>query len=517
MDRAAKICYPLPAAARAGPRGVAKSPRWIKTLSAPVTLQIYDTMTRAKTAFEPLDPESVRFYVCGPTVYDLAHIGNARPVVVFDVLFRLLRQLYGPDHVTYARNITDVDDKIIKAAEESGEAIDAITSRTTEAFHADMAALGALEPTIEPRATGHIPQMIAMIETLIEKGHAYAADGHVLFSVPSMPGYGRLSRHSLEELVAGARVEVAPYKNAATDFVLWKPSTDDQPGWDSPWGRGRPGWHLECSAMSAEHLGHEFDIHGGGQDLIFPHHENEIAQSRCADPEAGFARHWMHNGYVVVDGEKMSKSLGNFFTVRQLLEEGWPGEVIRLTLLSAHYRQPLDFTREKLNEAKAQLDRLYGALRKAGEPGGEAGGVVSEVPESVIAALADDLNTPEALAALHEIATALNKASDGAECARLSGELTSAGALLGLLEAASEDWFKGRIISAVGVAVGRGSAEGVGGAIVSEERIDEQIAARTAARQAKDFAEADRIRDALAAQGIVLEDGPQGTTWRRAG
>jgi len=461
-----------------------------------VTLHIYDTMRRAKVAFEPLDPDDVRFYVCGPTVYDLAHIGNARPVVVFDVLFRLLRQIHGPDHVTYARNITDVDDKIIKAAQDSGETIDSITARTTAAFHADMAALGALEPTIEPRATGHIPQMIAMIETLIERGHAYAADGHVLFSVPSMPDYGRLSRHSLEELVAGARVEVAPYKNDATDFVLWKPSIGDQPGWDSPWGCGRPGWHIECSAMSAEHLGTEFDIHGGGQDLIFPHHENEIAQSRCAHPEAGFARYWMHNGYVVAGGEKMSKSLGNFFTVRQLLEEGWPGEAIRLTLLSAHYRQPLDFTREKLKESKAQLDRLYGALRKAGG----AGRAAAEAPEAVVAALADDLNTPEALAGLHELGGALNKARDPAETARLAGLLTAAGALLGILEAAPEDWFQA------------GAGEGAEAA-----EIEAQIAARKVAREAKDFAEADRIRDELAAQGIVLEDGAGTTTWRRGG
>ncbi len=465
-----------------------------------MTLQIYDTMTRAKVAFEPLDPGDLRVYVCGPTVYDLAHIGNARPVVVFDVLFRLLRHLYGPAHVTYARNITDVDDKIIKAARESGEAIDGITARTTEAFHADMAELGALEPSIEPRATGHIAQMIAMIETLIERGHAYAADGHVLFSVPSMPDYGRLSRHSLEELVAGARVEVAPYKRDATDFVLWKPSTDEQPGWDSPWGRGRPGWHIECSAMSAEHLGTAFDIHGGGQDLIFPHHENEIAQSRCAHPEAGFARYWMHNGYVVAGGEKMSKSLGNFFTVRQLLEEGWSGEVIRLTLLSAHYRQPLDFTRDKLKEAKAQLDRLYGALRKAGGTGGAGAAEVLEAPESVIAALGDDLNTPEALAGLHELGTALNKTSDSAELAQLAGALKASGALLGILEAAPEAWFQ------AGAGEGAETAE-----------IERQIAARVAARQAKDFAEADRIRDALAAQGIVLEDGAGGTTWRRAG
>jgi len=475
-----------------------------------VTLQIYDTMTRAKTAFEPLDPGNVRFYVCGPTVYDLAHIGNARPVVVFDVLFRLLRHLYGAAHVTYARNITDVDDKIIKAAQESGEPIDSITARTTEAFHADMAALGALEPSIEPRATAHIAQMIAMIETLIERGHAYVADGHVLFSVPSMPDYGRLSRHSLDELVAGARVEVAPYKRDPTDFVLWKPSTDAQPGWDSPWAnpwghRGRPGWHIECSAMAAEHLGAEFDIHGGGQDLIFPHHENEIAQSRCATAGAGFARYWMHNGYVVVGGEKMSKSLGNFFTVRQLLEEGWSGEVIRLTLLSAHYRQPLDFTRDKLTESKAQLDRLYGALRAA-----QADKHIQvladirndELPtRALVDALSDDLNTPEALSVLHKVAHDFHRSESDAEQAKLMLQLRAGGKILGLLEADPETWFKGA---------------GTGARVEAAE-IEAQIAARVAARQAKDFAEADRIRDALAAEGIVLEDGAGGTTWRRAG
>ncbi|MCH8925393.1 MAG: cysteine--tRNA ligase, partial [Proteobacteria bacterium] len=376
-----------------------------------MTLRLYDTMTRAKRVFEPLDPKHVRVYVCGPTVYDFAHIGNARPVVVFDVLFRLLRHLYGAAQVTYARNITDVDDKIINAARAAGEPIDSVTARTTEAFHADMAALGALEPSIEPRATRHIPQMIALIETLIERGHAYEADGHVLFSVPSMADYGKLSRHSQDELIAGARVEVAPYKRDATDFVLWKPSTAEQPGWDSPWGRGRPGWHIECSAMSAHHLGREFDIHGGGQDLIFPHHENEIAQSRCAHPDQAFARLWMHNGYVVVGGEKMSKSLGNFFTVRQLLDEGWPGEVIRLALLTAHYRQPLDFTRDKLKESRAQLDRWYRALQLVREKENQdpdfaerAASDPDLVEDDVLDALQDDLNTPAAISILHIIA-----------------------------------------------------------------------------------------------------------------
>ncbi|MCG8357599.1 MAG: cysteine--tRNA ligase, partial [Kiloniellales bacterium] len=352
-----------------------------------MTLQLYNTLARAKQRFEPLDSSNVRMYVCGPTVYDFAHIGNARPVVVFDVLFRLLRHLYGEERVTYARNITDVEDKIIKAAQENGEPIDTLTARTTEAFHRDMAALGALEPSVEPRATQTIPEMIAIIERLIGRGHAYAAEGHVLFSVPSMADYGRLSGRDREEMIAGARVEVAPYKRDPADFVLWKPSTAEQPGWDGPWGRGRPGWHIECSAMSAKHLGETFDIHGGGQDLIFPHHENEIAQSLCGT-DGEFAKLWMHNGYVIVNGEKMSKSLGNFFTVRQLLDEGWPGEALRLTLLSAHYRQPLDFTREKVAEAKAQLDRLYGALRHA--PDGEDD---RDAPSALVSALEDDLNT----------------------------------------------------------------------------------------------------------------------------
>ena len=459
-------------------------------------IQLYNTLARRKEPLSPRDPQNVRMYVCGPTVYDLAHIGNARPVVVFDVLYRLLRHAYGEGHVTYVRNITDVDDKIIAAAKASGENIDDVTARTTQAYHEDMAAIGALEPTHEPRATDHIKQMIEMIERLIARDHAYVAEGHVLFSVPSMPTYGRLSRCNRQELIDGARVEVAPYKRDPADFVLWKPSTPEQPGWESPWGRGRPGWHIECSAMSADILGEHFDIHGGGQDLIFPHHENELAQSVCAQmtaPASGqsFANIWMHNGYVVANGEKMSKSLGNFFTVRELLEEGVRGEVIRLALLSAHYRQPLDITRDKLTEMKAQLDRLYGALGSAGEAADVA------TPEDVLAALSDDLNTPEALAEMHELATALNKAGTPAEKARLKGVLLGAGRLLGLLEADPEIWFKGDD--------------------VDSGEIETLIAARNAARKAKNFAEADRIRDELTAKGIVLEDLPDGTTdWRRA-
>ncbi len=456
-----------------------------------MTLELTNTLTRRKEAFAPIDPARVRMYVCGPTVYDLPHVGNARPVVVFDVLYRLLRHTYGAEHVTYVRNITDVDDKIIQAAKDNGESIAEVTARTTRAFHEDMAALGALEPTVEPRATQSIDLMVSMIETLIEKGHAYAADGHVLFNVPSFQSYGGLSRHDRESLIAGARVEVAPYKKDPVDFVLWKPSTPEQPGWESPWGRGRPGWHIECSAMSAKHLGETFDIHGGGQDLIFPHHENELAQSVCAHGK-DFVRYWLHNGYVVVEGEKMSKSLGNFFTVRQLLEEGFRGEVIRLALLSAHYRQPLDITRDKLKECHAQLDRLYGALRAVEE----AAAPPAEPPKAVLAALLDDLNTPAALAGLHDTAAALNRAGEAAERARLKEQLLAAGTLLGLLQDDPERWFHG-------------------GFEADAEAIEARIEARNKARKAKDFAEADRIRDALAAEGILLEDGPEGTTWRR--
>ena len=330
-------------------------------------LVLYNSLTRRKEPFEPLDPELVRMYVCGPTVYDLAHIGNGRAIVVFDQLYRLLRHAYGADHVRYVRNITDIDDRIINAARDNGEPIEELTRRTTALFHADMAALGALPPDIEPRCTEHVPQMIAMIERLIAAGHAYAAEGHVLFAVGSWPGYGKLSRRSRQEMVAGARVEVAPYKKDPGDFVLWKPSSDDQPGWDSPWGRGRPGWHIECSAMSEAHLGESFDIHGGGLDLIFPHHENELAQSEAAHGGLPFVKFWVHNGFLSVESTKMSKSLGNFVTVHELLEEGMPGEAIRLALLSTHYRDPLDWTDEKLEQAKATLDRWYRALSLDGD------------------------------------------------------------------------------------------------------------------------------------------------------
>ncbi len=459
-----------------------------------MTLRIHDTLRREKVVFEPLDANHVRFYVCGPTVYDFAHIGNARPVVVFDVLARLLRRLY--PKVTYVRNITDVEDKINARAKELGEDIRELTERTAKQFHEDMAALGALPPDVEPRATEHIGEMIAMIVALIGNGNAYEADGHVLFDVPSMPDYGNLSGHSREELVAGARVEVAPYKKDTADFVLWKPSTPDLPGWDSPWGRGRPGWHIECSAMSRTYLGGTFDIHGGGQDLIFPHHENEIAQSRCAYPDEGFAKYWMHNGYLMAEGEKMSKSLGNFYTVHELLEE-FPGrgEAIRLVLLQTHYRQPLDFTKDGIVQAKATLDRFYLALRDAAR----IDAAPTDAPD-VQAALSDDLNTPLAISHLHEALGTLNTAATQKDQAAAKGRLLAGAELLGLAQQDPEVWLRG----------------GAGASEMDDSGIERLIAERNEARKAKDFATADRIRDQLSKAGILLEDKPDGTTkWRR--
>ncbi|HTN11981.1 MAG TPA: cysteine--tRNA ligase, partial [Acetobacteraceae bacterium] len=401
----------------------------------------------------------------------------ARPVVVYDVLARLLRLLY--PRVTYVRNITDVDDKINARASRDGVSIAEVTSRTAADFHADMAALGALPPDVEPRATQHIAEMVMMIERLIASGHAYEAKGHVLFAVPSFPAYGKLSGRSPEDLLAGARIDVAPFKRDPGDFVLWKPSPPELPGWESPWGRGRPGWHIECSAMSWRHLGPEFDIHGGGSDLIFPHHENEIAQSLCAFPGSRFARVWMHNGMLNVNGEKMSKSLGNFFTVRDVLAKA-PGEAIRLLLLRGHYRATLEFTDALLEQCRHDLDRFYRALERTPAPAGA-------VPESVLAALCDDLNTPLALSAMHALADAA-MAGD----ATASAGLRAAGDLLGLLQ--NPHWFQG-------------DSDATG--------IETAIAARIAARKARDFARADAIRAELAAQGIQLEDGPAGTTWRR--
>ncbi len=459
-----------------------------------MTLTLHNTLTRKREPLEPVRPGHVGMYVCGPTVYDFAHIGNARPIVVFDVLYRVLKRLY--PSVTYVRNITDVDDKINEASRQSGEPIETITARTTRAFHEDIAALGALPPDVEPRATAHIAEMIALIEALIEAGNAYEADGHVLFHVPSSPRYGALSGRNRDEMIAGARVEVAPYKRDPADFVLWKPSDETLPGWESPWGRGRPGWHIECSAMSRTYLGDTLDIHGGGIDLVFPHHENEIAQSECACPGVPFARHWVHNGWLTVEGEKMSKSLGNFITIRDALAET-PGEVIRLVLLSTHYRHPMDWSADGLRQARANLDRLYTALRNAGTT---TDGVEDAVDAEVEAALCDDLNTPKALAALHRLAGDLNRAGDEAARAEARAALRGSGALLGLLQADPEAWFRGA-----------GGEDGM-----SDADIEALIAARAAARAERDFAEADRIRDAMAAEGITLEDTAEGTSWRRA-
>jgi cysteinyl-tRNA synthetase len=442
-----------------------------------MSLVIYNTLSRDKEPFAPLDAGHVRMYVCGPTVYDYVHIGNARPVVAFDVLYRLLKRRY--PRVTYVRNITDIDDRIMVRAVDNGETIEALTSRTSGAYQNDMLRLGALAPDVEPRATQYVADMVAMIRRLVDNGHAYAAEGHVLFSVPSMSDYGRLSRRSRDELVAGARVEVAPYKKDPADFVLWKPSADDQPGWPSPWGRGRPGWHIECSAMSARHLGETFDIHAGGLDLIFPHHENEIAQSRSAFGHAIMAKYWMHNGFLNISGEKMSKSLGNFFTVHELLDQH-PAEAIRLLLLTAHYRQPLDFTHEGLTQAKATLDRWYGALR------GKDARLGNSVPQSVEDALNDDLNTPLAISALHALGD--------------PAELRAGANALGLLQQDPEAWFRWTPAGSAGP---------------SDAEIETAIVARQAARKARDFKESDRIRDELKAKGVILEDGATGTTWKR--
>ena len=459
-------------------------------------LQLHNSLTRRKEVFEPADPNRVTMYVCGPTVYNFAHIGNARPAVVFDVLARVLRRLY--PNVVYARNITDIEDKIIAAAKEQGVEIAAITDKFAKIYREDMGTLGVLPPDIEPRATDTIPGMIAMMERLIEAGHAYAADGHVLFNVPSFAEYGRLSGRNRDDMIAGARVEVAPYKKDPADFVLWKPSTPDQPGWDSPWGRGRPGWHIECSAMIEKHLGQTIDIHGGGIDLQFPHHENEIAQSVCAHDHAPLARVWLHNGFVNIEKEKMSKSIGNVLLVHDLIREA-PGEAIRLALLNGHYRQPLDWTADGLAQARRMLDRLYGALRSLADV--EAENSNDAVPDAFMEALLDDLNTPKALAVLFDLAKQANLATRTAERARLKAALIGAGYLIGLLQADPESWF-----------AGAGMAPNI-----DAEEIESLIAARNAARKARDFKEADRIRDDLAARGILIEDGPQGTLWRVAG
>jgi cysteinyl-tRNA synthetase len=458
-----------------------------------VALVLYDTARREKREFEPITPGRVGMYVCGPTVYDYAHIGNARPVIVFDVLHRYFRAR-GYD-VTYVANVTDVDDKIIAAHEKTGEPMEAITERFASIYREDMAKLGALSPTDVPRATGHIPQMIAMIGKLIDAGHAYVAEGHVLFDVTSMPDYGAFSGRNRDDMIAGARVEVAPYKKDPADFVLWKPA-GNHPGWDSPWGKGRPGWHIECSAMSETYLGETFDIHGGGVDLIFPHHENEIAQSKCAHHGKPMANYWLHNGFLTVQDEKMSKSLGNITKVHEVLKN-WPAEAARYLMLSAHYRAPLNWSEDGLEQAKRSLDRLYLALQKLAdvEPAEHVG------ETHVIRAIEDDLNTPEAFAALHDLARDANKAESDIEKAELKAMLLAGGEILGVLQQAPEAWLKG--------------AAGDEG--LSDTSIETLIANRNAARKQRDFAESDRIRDELKANGVILEDGPGGTTWRRAG
>jgi cysteinyl-tRNA synthetase len=458
-------------------------------------IQLYNSLTRRKEEFVPIDPLNVRMYVCGMTVYDFAHIGNARAVIVFDQLYRLLRHTYGENHVKYVRNITDVEDKIIAAARANGEPIDALTARTTAIFHEDMAALGALPPDVEPRATEYIAEMIAMIERLIASGHAYSAQGHALFRVASYDKYGALSRRNRDELIAGARVEIAPYKEDPGDFVLWKPSAADQPGWDSPWGRGRPGWHIECSAMSEGTLGETFDIHGGGLDLIFPHHENEIAQSVCAHSGHPFARYWLHNGMLTVGGTKMAKSEGNFITARDALAQA-PGEVIRLALLMTHYRDPLDWTEQKLHEAKQILDRWYRALLET--PFEMEAGVNRSIAPEFIAALEDDLNTPLAISRMHDLVRAIYHTNDAFERGRLRAALTMSAQLIGLLGGSPGEWLHG-------------------GPQRFVEQINDLIAERARARRERRFADADRIRAELADQNIILEDRPDGTTdWRSA-
>ena len=455
----------------------------------PMSLRLYNSLTRRVEPFAPLDPACPTMYVCGPTVYNYVHIGNARGPVVFGVLAALLRRHYG--QLKYARNITDVDDKINAAAAEQGVPIAAITGRFAAAYRQDMAALGVAAPDIEPEATAHIAQIVAMIERLVASGHAYAAQGHVLFAVASFADYGKLSRRDTDEMLAGARVEVAPYKRDPGDFVLWKPSTGDLPGWDSPWGRGRPGWHIECSAMAAAHLGPTIDIHAGGIDLQFPHHENEIAQSQCAHGGAPFARFWLHNGMLNFGGAKMSKSLGNIEKVHDLVERH-PPEALRHALLSAHYRQPLDWSDTLVEQSVRTLDRLYGTLRDL--EGVEA---TAAIPPAVEAALEDDLNTPQALAELARIAGEARKATTPDERARLKSELLGAGLALGLLQQAPEAWFN------------RGAGD------ADDARIQALVEERAAAKQARDFARADAIRDQLAGEGIALEDTPQGVRWTR--
>ena len=456
-----------------------------------MTLSLFDTMSGEKRAFEPSDPKRVTMYVCGPTVYNHAHIGNFRPAVVFDLLFRVLRHTYGAKHVVYARNITDIEDKIIKASKEANLSIEAITTKYAEIYRSETRAFNVLPPTVEPAATEHVPEMIGVVDTLIGEGFAYAAEGHVLFSVSKFEKYGALSNVDQEEILAGARVDVAPYKKDPSDFVLWKPSKEDEPGWDSPWGRGRPGWHLECSAMIEKSLGVTIDIHGGGQDLRFPHHENEIAQSTCSHKGAPLANYWLHNGFLSMGKDKMSKSLGNVQLPRDLLLK-WHGEVLRWGLLSAHYRQPLEWTDGLLAQCKKQLDRFYRVIAEAGELPD------AEPPKSIIMALEDDLDTPEAFAGLHELRD-MAAQMEGSAHVNAVARMVAAGRLLGFFEEDPEAWFKGKA-----------SEEGL-----TDEVIDTLLIERTEARKNKDFARADEIRDQLSAENIIIEDGANGATWRR--
>ena len=452
-----------------------------------MSLNLYDTFSNSKKKFEPIDPKNIRMYVCGPTVYDYPHVGNARPVIVFDILFRILQNLYGTEHVTYVRNITDVDDKIINASQENNEDINELTSRTINYFHADAKYIGAMEPSFEPRATDHIAEMINIIETLIEKNYAYVAENNVLFSSTKFTKYGLLSGKNLEEMIAGSRVDVESYKQEASDFILWKPSKDNEPGWDSPWGKGRPGWHIECSAMSEKLLGKTFDIHGGGQDLIFPHHENEIAQSECANGEK-FANYWVHNGFVTVEGSKMAKSDGNFVTVNELKEK-YQGEVIRLTMILTHYRQPLNWTNDNLQESKKTLDKWYQYFSEVDfKPD-----LSVKIDENVMNALNDDMNTPQAIAELHK----LFKNCKSNDRDSLNQFLISA-QFLGLMNDEPSQWL----------------SWGKENIIVDQNKIESLITQRNTARANKDFAEADRIRDELENLGIVLEDKGTETTWK---
>jgi cysteinyl-tRNA synthetase len=456
-------------------------------------IQLTNTLTRRKEPFEPTDPKRVTMYVCGPTVYNVAHIGNARPPVVFDVLFRLLRHTYGESAVIYARNYTDIDDKIINASIERGVPIDAITRDVERIYDEDMAALNVLTPTLRPRATENVPAMVAVIEKLIAKGAAYVAPSGVYFSVASDEDYGKLSGRSQDELKAGARIEGEDDKRHPSDFALWKTTKPGEPSWEAPFGAGRPGWHIECSAMIEEGLGSPIDIHGGGIDLIFPHHENEIAQSESAHGHA-LARVWMHNGFLTMDATKMSKSLGNIITPRELLEQGWQGETLRWALLSAHYKAPLDWTEELMKQAQASLDRLYGALLRLKD----VAAADVEAPAAIVDAIADDLNTPAAIAELSALATAANIAKKPADMAKAKGELLAAAKLFGILQSDPEHWFR--------AAFGEQAAE-----------IDRLVAKRVAARAAKNYAESDRLRDELAARGVEVMDSASGSTWRRKG